>query len=1425
MNYRKPTQAEADLIAQTGANPADFLIDEQGNEAIPVKELDTWTGAAAELGKGAVRSVRDMVAGAVKFPGTIADAVGGDRSKETAVRLTDKDESIFTTLGDKLGLVGESVIGADPNLDQLTKRRIASKVGGALGSVAALAGPGLATKGASLAAETVPLALSALQGAQNVNDRAEAQGKTTQDAAAAGLSYLPISFVENLGLMKLGAGMYGPRMSALLGGRLNGAGTTALKEAGMGAAGGAVDELTQQRVASEDIDLGQAAEAAALGGLAQGTIAKVAGAGKKPVQTEDLAARMAGDQAAQAEAAQKQKIVADEALEARIAARLDAQGRGERYDTIKPTPVDEVFQEAQRRKIPVDADMLRSLEEIYADNAANEKKVYEAARLLLDRGRVTRPNKNQPTPEMVKAQQDELAKIDSQLDAVDRRRSAIIEKQADRAKEAMKTPPAADAGDVWLQMAEERAATEMGELKLLEQQYAQLLEQRKLLTQQDNVTPEGGPQPLEVGQMPPKVLMAKQAEAQKAGRLLTADEAAAQNREAIRKQGEEASAAERAKLSGELTPAQRALMEQAEGEQGLPFSGDRTEVYGTLIPPSIIEAFRKRGLRTADPIRLLHEVTQHHLTRLAKRGPVGAYAAAKINRLFLTRDQIANRKRAEFDALQERYPNLLTDARYLAWKNQAHSARAADISKLPKELQQGASEMELFIKSFHKEQNERGVAVWERTPDGKYTARPAEDVEGYGIYNITPEFYRAMEEGGKQWDVFERAWKENWISHKGSEAGADEALQSMRGSFARARFSGGEPLFSAVRNQIGVPLPEIMRSKNLADSMNHYIDSWAKDIAYAEVVQNDPLMRRALGVTHDAAGVNRTAEDAAYRPTKDEWKLMIDRGQRVDADWVSKLEPNMPLDQPISGRDPFGINLYASYTQTPLTSSKAGRAFNTINQIAATAMMQHMSKLRNIAQSGITVVDYTLGKEAPVAWRALLDSVMHPVAAVERGQKAGAIPLDVVQHEFADALSGGLYKALRGFRKWTGLNAMDMYAKSVAYNVAEAAVSAQVKRLGADAPLLKEFANTDMLSKGGNIEALVREAAATIANHVDPQFDVRSLPGGMIPQNREFVGNLFRLMTWSVGRFNHWYTDAYLPAVTGGDKTRLLSSLFIGALGAAATQELLAWLQDKMPRDLSLGEWLRLDSEQQQKEFAPMLFGYLQAQGSMGVLGDIAYAGVRVANDRPVQQDYTRPMLPALLIGDDLRATLWDFHKYAVDEKGSYANLDLTDLMKLGVELAKVNQTIRSTLGRGDDWLPERLKDEADAAKLRREERVFEETTGRSALTGEPTSPLSVSGQVATASPNPFSLNKEFNLRKGDDFAELLPIAEQAARRGVTFRTDPGLRAPAFYADVAQRRGASVADLIMQQTQQKENERRLKRPIARSLNRIAGARD
>lgn len=1587
--YRKPNEDEVALLVAHGQKPDRFVIDEDTEEAVDINKADTTMGAVGETLKGAGRGLRDTAAGAVKYvgeftdalregpkPGSIRHRAGDELADALPGFLKDKlglepepdqrmlwdklqvpanpnwhelgpdERSSASTLGERIGKFGEDTLKADP-LNEFSgpMRRGGAKVGEVVGQLLPL----VLTRGL---AQKLALAEQMGAGAQDVVERdvrrQEAEGGDVSRAEAVGKGgeYIPLSLIEQSALAKLGK--FAPFNIKDIAARIA-AGekglVPALKalgwEAAQGASGTAIDTATRQALGDEKLDVGEIAAAAATGAAAQagiGAAHEVTGRFTSPKEVaEAKKAEMANEKSETpaTEAAETrpdyelptQEAPLDDKGEIRIKAMMDAQGRGYKHDPLNPSPVDEIFKDLQKKGIQVDENVLRRLERIYNNDVGNTPRLQEAARLITDQLAVARPDKAVPETALVKRQNQEVERIDTQLEAVKSKAQAIKEQMDAEMQEAAKQPPTGNAGDVWLDIQKRHTELRVQELGRLEQQARALLEARRIAVGANDVVPAGGAQPIGAGQEQSSVLTAAQREMQAKSRIMTAEEANAQKPEiplgelpnvapanfegspvepreiipsrdpAIAAQVAEAIARseqrlqqiedriaeinqsvkqpsatgnkalvderqalrqemqaelDRVKLQRKTAPATAQAANRPseierfmagedlpgmtlEGEQSSPFSGEsrtESETYGTLIPPDIFDGakkyleekikpyFKDKGVLAADPLTILKQVTQAEHERLASKSWAGAWVSRNMDALFLEQRKIANRKLGELAEIQKKHPDLLKDERFVKWYNERHTTRKTDLEKLPPEIRAGAQELVNWTKSFHNEQRARGIYV-EAFENGKRIYRPAVDIEGYGIFDINPDVYRAMEEGGEKWAAFQKDWMDNWVKHKGNNLGAAEALENWRAPVARTHSTGGEPLFPAVRNETGVPLPESWRSTDLTKGFEDYTHKWAADVGWAEVIQKNPLMRRAFGVTNDPMGRRTVEQDMLYKPTKAEWDAIIDYGARIGAPWLKSLTPKTEFGSPISGNDPFAVSLLASYKRQGMgRSTTMSRAAEAANQIAGSVMMMHKSKVRNILQAGSTIFEHVTGPEFEPALRGLVDSIASPAEAVRKATTAGVLEPDIMRQEVTESVAGGLYKTARAWREFFGLNAMDKYAKALAYNVAESAVRAQVKRLGKESPLVKEFGPADT-TKIKTVDQLIKDTAATISNHIDPAFDARSLPEFMIPQNRAFVGNLFRLMTWSVGRYNHWYNDVYRPAVKHGEWGKLGRSVLVAAVGAAGTQELLSFLTNKMPRDLSLAEWSKLE-EGKAEEFAPMLFSYLQAQGAMGILGDIAYAGSRLATGKSVTQDYSRPMVPLLLVGRDVFGTLLDFDSYARKEKGGYRNLDLTDLMNLGVELGKTAQTARDIVDRGDSWLPERTAKEVDAAKLRREQRVYEDTTGKSSVTGQIKDPLGINQQGAAAfSPNPFSLNKEFQYRTGDSFDSLIPALEAAAERGWSPKTQKGILDRGFYENIEMRRGGTVAERLMEQGQDTERERLQKKALSTRLGRTA----
>lgn len=861
------------------------------------------------------------------------------------------------------------------------------------------------------------------------------------------------------------------------------------------------------------------------------------------------------------------------------------------------------------------------------------------------------------------------------------------------------------------------------------------------------------------------------------------------------------------------------------------WSENQQKYYGVFGPTSemmksVGEFLNKHPLgKVVNIPRAIFAVSQSKAAALRASGAHLAFAAGKFDQLFPVRDSVEAAGMKRIAEMETQYDKEFKDSRLVDWINKtATDETQPDFSKLPAELQPAARAYRKLVEDWVTETNAEGIKV-ESWQDGKKVFRKMLKRDGYAVTSIDRAVWEAMEAGGEQWEKFKQDFLDHWKKKTGGTYGGEEALADTTGSFNYTRLSAGQPLFKALRFEHGVGLPESWRSRDVLGSLKQYNAKRAQDIAWTRVVQDNPAMRRLLGIKQDKAGRFTGVEDAKYKPSPADIELALREGEKVGADWVDGFDPAKPWNATLAGNGPMAVGLYANYTRRPTNPATIlTKVGNASNAAASALLMAHSSQFRNITQAMGNALTYGMSdwNSGRAAMKGLVESIASPLQAVRTAREAGAVPYDITAQETGSALVDGVTRATNDIlRTKTGINWMASYAKAVAHHMTMAVLEHQARVVGVEnSPLVREFGPVDQIGKLSAQEVLA-QTAATITNHIDPAYDIRSLPNAMVPQTRNFAGQMARLMTWGTAAYNNWYTDKYIPALNGHPE-RLLKGLFISTLGAAGVQALFSALKGQLPATLTVQEWLGLNDDKKKETAAPLVFGLLQQQGELGILGDILAGGWDLAQGKTPRQDYTRPMLPALMLANDAGATVKDWLNYVRLEKGS---VDLADFGHLAIELAKLHQTGRDILNRGDSYLGDRLQRQALDQAGRREIRMFQELTGRSAKTLELTNPGLISDFKGR--PKRFGLGKELDLATVEQAREMAPVLAAAADRGVTVNARNPRMSNAFYNEVAARRGQSVADEIIANDRQRISELPLKQQLASMMKlraRMAGRR-
>jgi len=893
--------------------------------------------------------------------------------------------------------------------------------------------------------------------------------------------------------------------------------------------------------------------------------------------------------------------------------------------------------------------------------------------------------------------------------------------------------------------------------------------------------------------------------------------------------GEVMSPAERDKLSSGsnmTTPEREALMGYAEGEQGLPFSEG---FGGEAAPTPPIDPHRPQGayggfpvhdtlnelwtsakqfakdknitIQDISPLHVLWRFTKQASARFAESSPLGAYVSSRLQNLFHERDFISNTKIAR----TELFKDFLKDPRAIEWLQRQTDGRTWDVASLPPELQPVGEAFVKHVESYIDEMRARGQKVM-RSNGNAWVWRDPEKIAGYFPWSIDRKIWKEITGGGAKAAQRKKEWMDNWKKWNpaDSEDIAEETFRDLIEPISAKRVIGGEPVFNQFRKTHGTPIPKEWRDLNVYETLQNYNRNYGVDAAWTAVVQKDPLMRLAFGIARDHQGVDVRKADRAIRPTKSQWGDIFREADRFGAAWAKDAKPDMELGNPLlDDNDGNARALLSSYSQRP-TYKMTGfeRGINHINQVAGSMMMQTLSGVRDISSALASTAEYMTGPGKAAAVKALAQAIVDPRGAIEKAQAGGAMQHDVFAHQGEEVVSRAVYKAVRSIRGLTGRNFLDELGKAITYNVAHDTVEWQLRNLG-ESPLAKEFGPTGQMS----IRERAKATAAALVQKASPSYDVRNLPAAFVPQTQNFLGHLFRLSTWGVARFNNWIVDSYLPMVRHGSFERFIASIGFGILGAAATQSLTELIRQRKPADLTWQEWMGLSSEDQQKEFAPMLFAMMQAQGTMGIASDLAAPVSKALSGKTTQLNDLSPQMPAVIMGKDIAHTLADFWLYAAQRE----HLDKYDMIDLAHELAKSMQLYRD--------LQKPLGVDTSEQEANREKAIYEGMTRRSAVTDKPLQPKAFTlGPVAGGK---FSLSKAFNTRTpGAGLEELVPDLVRAAQEGRTVNVKPNTRTLSYYQNIATREGERAGEEALLRDQQETNEDRLRKQIASGLRSL-----
>ena len=783
------------------------------------------------------------------------------------------------------------------------------------------------------------------------------------------------------------------------------------------------------------------------------------------------------------------------------------------------------------------------------------------------------------------------------------------------------------------------------------------------------------------------------------------------------------------------------------------FGSDKS--YYSGIDPKILANFYKTLFPHGSGINLLYALHKGTTSRMATLNPEGALLKwLSDGKLTPFRTEMSGKLQRMAKPVEE----FLNSPTGVKWLNERSSKKDWDVSGLTGKDRVDALQYRKLIEEIADIIDSHGIRVAELDPaTGKTVYRRHQKAPGYFPWAIGEQVFTASgDELANMKKDFTAAWVKKF--GKGADRAADVAFQNLLG-MSRREGVGSSPAFGPVRLPQGITLPESMRSRSPVDSLNRYINGVAKDVAWAVMMEKDPVGRRVLGVHHDPGGKDTFKTDpTTWDQAPDAWKYAVREGKRVRAKWALEADENKPPNSPINlfNDSKLLADMQNSYRMmaSPNPNMQAG------SNLASSIILGTPSGIRDVGSSLVnTSALVGPGRAIGGALSALFD----PKGAAKRARTGGAMQEDMLVSEQIEAgkvMARSIMNTAKNIRRYvTGREQLDMYGQMLMHDALTSLMQTPEGK-----KLIEEF--------GPAFDANMPEAekikltAARLVERWSNRSTAQNITPGMLPHSSSPLSTGLSLTRWSQSQWNNfsediinkWLNDKKNPAAL----KRFLNLALGGIVVGSAIDKLVAELYKRKPSWLSWGELLgvfgsdKIENDRKAKEFAYTAAAELQTLGALGTMGDAVMLPLvkKLAGEKNVLKGGLDIQYPAAIVGMDWLEKTGSF--MTAVQAGRVSKEDFFQYLE---ELTKTAQNVR--MGRA---LMERagVIEEEEPIKGTREMRVFERVLGKDPKKFE--EPRGMAGQPAVLRQDPFSFSRQ--MMRGNDPENYREFLQGYRRRG-----------------------------------------------------------
>lgn len=561
------------------------------------------------------------------------------------------------------------------------------------------------------------------------------------------------------------------------------------------------------------------------------------------------------------------------------------------------------------------------------------------------------------------------------------------------------------------------------------------------------------------------------------------------------------------------------------------------------------------------------------LEGLARKSPLGGYVARAIRAMNRGQWQIEG---PEQQVLQELNKKLGSDIEALHSYLMERKYNGESKIPLNENQQEALNVIDNIVQGTGKAKSEFGPYVWRYDSEGRHIQTPAEVRPGWFPEPVSAEVQRALR--NKSGD--EARWnklREDYIAWKIDKEGmtaeaAEKAFLNHLDPRLTGEKSAPNPEFRSLRFEEGSGLPPSWRETNPIQAMKTYMTKYSHDMAFHKYMESDPIVGKALGF--DDNGRGEVLPESVVGP---DGKPITAGELRGDANIQNSMRH---YTGGFSGVDQ-GLERF-THSVTALSLQTITQAKNFIASPFLTMRELKISEYPQILKGVLNAFDKTARDTAIAGGSARATRNVLPSIAQDAEHAVTKLNDLILKGTYSEQLS----------------TANDVMLDVIGRGVAKQRI------LDGDIAFIEK--NAPPRWREMDLEEVIDHIAANFTRKYSGSYGPEDLPNSMLRGAPGVLGRFLSLSRWSVSQANNFYNDVYEPA-TKGDLAPALKAFVGGMLGAEALNAFTEMIYNRKPKELTIPEWLKLDGE----DSVYTVFSRLATASTMGVLGDLAFAGIQ----------------------------------------------------------------------------------------------------------------------------------------------------------------------------------------------------------------------